>query len=83
VPTLFAARAVREADAYRQQALMRRRRRILVRDAVLAIIIALMVFGAWKVIALAFAPARQGPLFALRRADAAFRSIRSVTHESD
>jgi hypothetical protein len=55
VPTLFAARAVSEADTYHQQALMRRRRRILFRDTVLALIIALMVFGAWKVIALAFA----------------------------
>ena len=32
-----------------------RRRRILIRDVVLAIIIALVLFGAWKLIALAFA----------------------------
>jgi hypothetical protein len=34
---------------------MTRRRRMPIRDAVLAIMIALMLFGAWKVIALAFA----------------------------
>jgi hypothetical protein len=34
---------------------MARRRRMLIRDAVLAIMITLMLFGAWKVIALAFA----------------------------
>jgi hypothetical protein len=32
-----------------------RRRRILIRDVVVAIVIALMLFGVWKLIALAFA----------------------------
>jgi hypothetical protein len=34
---------------------MTRRRRVLIRDVVLAIVIALALFGAWKLIALAFA----------------------------
>jgi hypothetical protein len=34
---------------------MTRRRRVLLRDVVLAIIIALVLFGGWKLIALAFA----------------------------
>jgi uncharacterized membrane protein YjjP (DUF1212 family) len=43
----------RELD--RDRATARARRRwVLVRDAVLAIIVALMLFGAWKVLALAF-----------------------------
>jgi hypothetical protein len=35
--------------------LVTRRRRVLIRDVVLAIVVALMLFGAWKLIALAFA----------------------------
>jgi hypothetical protein len=34
---------------------MTRKRRVLIRDVVLAIVIALVLFGAWKLIALAFA----------------------------
>jgi hypothetical protein len=34
---------------------MKRKRRRLIRDVVLAIIIALMLFGVWKLIAVAFA----------------------------
>ena len=34
---------------------MTRRRRVLIRDVVLAIVTALVLFGAWKLIALAFA----------------------------
>jgi hypothetical protein len=34
---------------------MTRRRRALIRDVVLAIVIALVLFGAWKLIAFAFA----------------------------
>ena len=34
---------------------MTRRRRVLIRDVVLAIVIAFVLFGAWKLIALAFA----------------------------
>ena len=41
---------------------MRRRRRVLIRDVVLAIVIALVLFAAWKLIALVFAAHEGGPV---------------------
>jgi len=56
VQTLLAESALCEVgDADGRATLMRRRRRVLIRDVVLAIVIALVLFGAWKLIALAFA----------------------------
>jgi hypothetical protein len=56
MPPMQPARAVRQVgDADYGAAVMKRRRSVLIRDAALAIIVATMLFAAWKVIAFAFA----------------------------
>jgi hypothetical protein len=47
-------RAAADADETSVRLMTRRRRRVF-RDAVLSVVIALVLFGAWKLIALAFA----------------------------
>jgi len=52
---MHAQRTLREAGGADGGAtLMKRKRRVLIRDVVLAIVIALVLFGAWKLVALAF-----------------------------
>jgi hypothetical protein len=48
-------RRAKELDRSAALARRKRRRRTLIRDAVFALTIALILFGAWKAIALAFA----------------------------
>jgi hypothetical protein len=48
-------RRAQELERAAAHARRKRRRRALIRDTVFALIIALILFGAWKAIALAFA----------------------------
>ena len=52
VPAVLTARTVRQVGyADGREARMRRKRRALIRDAVFAVALALILFGAWKLIA--------------------------------